>query len=67
MMSTPPKYSKEWYGNKAYQDALAGKKRETPHDGPLDRMGGISEGSRQKRDTYNDAFDEGKLERERRR
>jgi hypothetical protein len=64
-MGSPSKYSKEYYGNKGYQDGLKGD-YQPPHDGILDHALGISDSSHEKKDAYKEAYEKGKSERERR-
>jgi hypothetical protein len=65
-MGAPSKYSIEWHGNKGYEDGIAGRAPEVPHDGILDRLVGFSGDSRAKRDAYMAAYEKGKRERNRR-
>jgi hypothetical protein len=64
-MGGPSKYS-IGHGNKGYEDGLAGRAPEVPHDGILDRLVGFSSESRAKRDAYMAAYEKGKRERNRR-
>jgi hypothetical protein len=64
-MGSPSKYSIEWYGNEGYQAGLKGAPMRPPHDGLLDRMGGISHESQEKRDAYINGYEKGQRERNR--
>ncbi len=67
-MGSPPKYSKEWYGNQGYQAGLTGESTaKAPHNSMLDKLGLISNESIEKRDAWLAAHEKGKRERDRSR